>query len=120
MATDRRTTLRKGDTVMVIAGGHKEKRPIKGKVGKIVRFVGDDRVIVEGINMITVHEKARGPQRPAGKVQREGSIHVSNVMYYAEKLKKPVRVKCSVLADGTRVRGYLDPKSKEFVQIEGK
>ncbi len=118
MAEKGKVSLRKGDTVMVIAGGNKKKRPIKGKVGKIVRFVGEDRVIVEGVNIITVHEKSKGPNRPAGKVQREGSIHVSNVMYYVEKLKKAVRIKHTLLADGKKARGYLDPKSKKFVQIE--
>ncbi len=114
------TSLKKGDTVMVIAGGHKTKRPTKGKVGKILRFAGKnkDRVIIEGVNMITRHQKARGPSVPAGKVQREGSIHISNVMFYVEKLKKAVRIRHQILADGKKVRGYISPESKEFVQID--
>jgi len=114
------TSLKKGDSVMVIAGGHTAKRPTKGKVGKILRFTGrkKNRVIVEGINMITRHQRAKGPSSPAGKVQREGSIHISNVMYYVEKLKKPVRIKHKILADGKKVRGYIDAQSKEFVQID--
>lgn len=114
------TSLKKGDPVMVIAGGNKETRPNKGKVGKILRFVGKERtrVIVEGINLITRHERAKGPNSPAGKVQREGSIHISNVMYYVEKIKRPVRIKHKVLADGKKVRGYISPESKEFVQID--
>ena len=114
------TSLKKGDTVMVIAGGNKNSRPNKGKVGKILRFTGanKDRVIVEGINLITRHQRAKGPNAPAGKVQREGSIHLSNVMYYVEKLKKPVRIKHKVLTGGKKVRGYLNPETKEFVQID--
>lgn len=114
-----RSTLKKGDTVMVIAGGNKKKRANKGQIGKIVRFVGDDndRVIVEGLNMITRHQKARGANEPGGKIQREGSIHVSNVMFYVEKLKRPVRLSHKILEDGKRVRGYKDPKTKEFVQV---
>lgn len=118
-ATTNPTILKQGDMVMVISGGHKVKRPIKGKVAKIIRFVGDnrERVVLEGLNYVTRHQKARGPQNPAGKIQREAPMHVSNVMYYAEKLKKPVRLRRRVLKDGSRVRGYMDSKSKEFVQI---
>lgn len=112
--------LRKGDTVMVIAGGNKTKRPNRGQVGKILRFVGTnrERVVVEGINMITRHERAKSAEKPSAKVQREGSIHVSNVMYYAEKIKRPVRLKVQRLADNRRVRGYTDPKTKEFVAVD--
>jgi hypothetical protein len=40
-------------------------------------------------------------------------------MYYVEKLKKPVRLVKSLSADGKRVRGYKDPSTKKFVQIDG-
>ena len=111
--------LKKGDTVMVIAGGNKKKRPLKGQVSKIVRFVGDnkDRVILEGLNLMTRHQRAAGPQKAAGKIQKEGSMHVSNVMYYVEKLKRPVRLKHQVRSDGKKVRGYSDPTTKQFVEI---
>jgi ribosomal protein L24 len=45
-------------------------------------------------------------------------MHISNVMYYVEKLKRPVRLVKSVTADGKRVRGYKDPTTKNFVQLE--
>ena len=113
------TRLRRGDTVMVIAGGNKKKRPLKGKIGKILRFMGCSReyAVVEGLNMVTRHHRARGPQKPAARIQKEAPIHVSRLMFYAEKLKRPVRLGCGRLADGTRIRGYHDPKTKEFVQI---
>lgn len=109
--------LKKGDLVMVISGGHKTKRPNKGKVGKILRFVGADRVIVEGINMVTRHQRQAGPNQPSGKLQKEAAIHVSNVMFYAEKIKRPVRIKHKVLADGKRVRGFMNPETKQFEEI---
>lgn len=114
------TALKAGDTVMVIAGGHKTKRPNKGQTGVLKKFVGknSERVIVEGVNMITKNLKATAPGQPSGQVQQEGGIHISNVMYYAEKIKKPVRIKHSRLEDGRKVRGYTDPESKEFVQID--
>ncbi len=114
------TALKKGDTVMVIAGGNKQKRALKGQVAKIKAIVGDkgDRVILEGLNLYTRHKKATAPGEEGGKVQVEKSVHISNVMYYVEKLKRPVRLCKSTLADGKRVRGYKDPSSKKFVQLE--
>lgn len=111
--------LRKGDKVMVISGGSGTTRKIKGEVAEIVRFVGKnrDRVVLRGLNMVTRHQRAAGPNKNAGKVVREAPIHVSNVMFYVDKIKRPVRLCSSKLADGSRVRGYRDPKSKEFVQI---
>ncbi len=113
------TNLKKGDSVMVIAGGHSVKRINKGKIGKIIAFVGKnkDRVILEGLNYVTRHRKQLGPDKPAGKFPREASIHISNVMFYAEKIKKAVRLKHSTLADGKKVRGFINPESKEFVQV---
>jgi large subunit ribosomal protein L24 len=118
MATARpKHTLRKGDLVMVIAGGNSQKRPNKGKTGKILSFVGPERAIVEGVNFVTRHQRQTGPNKPAGKIVKEASIHVSNLMYYVEKLKRPVRLKHKTLDDGKKVRGYFDAKKKEFVQI---
>jgi large subunit ribosomal protein L24 len=111
-------SLRKGDLVIVIAGGNKSKRPNKGKTGKIQRFVGADRVIVEGINLVTRHRRAAGPNKPAGKLRTEAAIHISDVMYYVDKLKTPVRLRHKMLEDGRKVRGYRDPKTAEFVQID--
>ncbi len=114
------TALKKGDPVMVIAGGNKSKRPLKGQVSKIKAIVGDkgDRVILDGLNIFVRHKRAQGPGQEGGKVSVEKSVHISNVMYYVEKLKRPVRLVKSVTADGKRVRGYKDPKSKNFVQLE--
>jgi len=114
-----RSALRKGDPVMVIAGGNKQKRPLKGQVGKILGFRGKDksRVLIEGVNMHTKHQRQTAPGRSAGKIQKESAVHISNVMYYVEKLKKPVRLRHSFLQDGKKVRGYRDPETKEFVQI---
>lgn len=113
-------SLKKGDPVMVISGGHKEKRPIKGQVGKVVRFTGDlkDRVVVEGLNVFTRHQRATAPGQEGGKIQKAMGLHVSNVMYYAEKIKRPVRLKSVTLADGKKVRGYINPENKEFVQLD--
>jgi large subunit ribosomal protein L24 len=117
------TSLKKGDPVMVISGGNKNKRPLKGQVAKIKAIVGDNgqRVLLEGLNVFVKHQKATTPGQSGGKIQVEQSVHISNVMYYVEELKRPVRLSYSVSGDGkTRVRGYKDPKTKKFVEIAAK
>jgi large subunit ribosomal protein L24 len=112
------SALRRGDSVMVISGGNKNKRPIKGQVAKIKSFVGDkrQRVILEGLNLVVKHKRAAAPGQEGGKIKVESSIHISNVMYYVESIKRPVRLVASIV-DGKKVRGYRDPKTKAFVKI---
>ena len=114
------TFLKKGDPVMVIAGGNKKKRPIKGQVSKVKAIVGSrgERVILDGLNIFVRHKRAQGPGQEGGKISIEKSVHISNVMYYVEKLKRPVRLVKDVAGDGKRVRGYRDPETKKFVQLE--
>lgn len=114
------TLLRKDDMVMVIAGGNGEKRPLKGATGKILGFVGQhqERALVQGLNKVTQHKRPTGPDSPGGKVEKEAAIHVSNLRYYAEKLKAPVRLRTRRLDDGRKVRGYMNPENQEFVQLE--
>ena len=89
--------LRKDDQVVVIAGKD------KGQRGKVLRVLVDrDRVVVEGINKVKRHQKAT-PKTPAGIVEREASIHVSNVMLLDTKTDKPTRVRFEV-KDGKKVR----------------
>lgn len=115
-----RTALKRGDSVMVISGGNKHKRPLKGQVAKIQAIVGKngDRVLLEGLNIFVKHQRATAPGQEGGKVSVVKSVHISNVMYYVESLKRPVRLVKNVLEDGTRVRGYRDPSTKAFVQID--
>jgi len=91
--------IRKNDMVLVIAGKD------KGKKGK-VRFAypGQERVMVEGINFIKKHSKAKGAARQAGIIEREAPISVSNVMLLCSKCNKPARVGFRFLADGRKVR----------------
>ena len=79
--------LRKDDTVMVIAGRE------RGKTGKVLRVLGDrDRVIIERVNLVKRHTKPRGVQQPGGIVEREASLHVSNVLPICGRCNKPTRV----------------------------
>lgn len=91
--------VKKGDTVVVISGKD------KGKKGKILAAMPKkDRVIVEGVNMLTKHQKPKGQMQPGGIIQQEGPIHVSNVMLYCNKDKTGVRVGYKVLENGDKVR----------------
>jgi len=91
--------IRKNDTVLVIAGKD------KGKRGK-VRFAYPkrERVLVEGVNFIKKHSRARGAVRQAGIIEREAPIHVSDVMLLCSKCNHPARVGFRSLADGRKVR----------------
>ena len=91
--------IRKNDTVLVIAG--KER----GKTGK-VRFAypKEERLLVDGINFIKRHIRARGRVRQAGIIQLEAPIHVSNVMLLCSRCNRPARVGFRFLEDGRKVR----------------
>lgn len=93
-----KTHVRKGETVMVITGKD------KNKTGKVMQFLPKkDGVIVEGLNMVKRHVKARGNE-PGGIKEKESAIHISNVMPYCAKCSKPVRVKKQVLENGDKQR----------------
>lgn len=79
--------IKSGDTVIVIAGKS------KGHIGKILR-VTDERVVVEGANLIKKHVKAnpQNPEHKGGIVTSEASIHVSNVAHYNSVTKKADKV----------------------------
>lgn len=91
--------IRKGDTVMVIAG--KER----GKTGKVLSVDRErGKVVVEKLNMIKRHTKPSQRVRQGGILEREAPIAISNVMYYCSNCQKPVRLGIKTLADGRRVR----------------
>ena len=91
--------IKKDDTVLVIAGKD------KGKKGK-VRFAYPEKnhLIVEGINFIKKHSRARGQVRQAGIIDLEAPIDVSDVMLLCGKCNNPTRVGFTFLEDGRKVR----------------
>ncbi len=91
--------IRKNDTVLVITGKDKGK---KGKV-RIASPKGE-RLLVEGVNFIKKHTRARGKVRQAGIIEREAPIHVSNVMLMCGRCNHPTRVGFRSLEDGKKVR----------------
>jgi large subunit ribosomal protein L24 len=67
--------LKSGDTVKVIAGDH------KGSEGKVLQIIKDkDRVLVEGVNLVSKHTKPSAQSPQGGIVKKEASLHISNVM----------------------------------------
>ena len=92
--------IRKNDTVVVQAGKD------RGKRGRVLRVIADkNRVVVEGVNMIKRHTRPN-PQKniKGGIVEREASIHASNVMLLDPDSNEPTRVGVKTLPDGRRVR----------------
>ncbi|OGO07164.1 MAG: 50S ribosomal protein L24 [Chloroflexi bacterium RBG_13_57_8] len=91
--------IHKDDTVLVIAGKD------KGKKGK-VRFAypREKKVIVEGVNFVKKHSKAKGAARQAGIIDLEAKFNVSNVMLVCAKCNKPARIGYKKLEDGRMVR----------------
>jgi large subunit ribosomal protein L24 len=89
----------KNDTVKVISGNH------KGKVGKVLKvFPGTRRVIVEKVNLVKRHQKPRSQTDPGGILEKEASIHMSNVLLVCPKCSKPSRTGVGELSDGKKVR----------------
>ncbi len=91
--------IRKEDSVLVIAGKD------RGKKGK-VRFVypRDERVLIEGINMIKTHSKAKKQVAQTGLIEREAPVNMSNVMLVCTRCNKPTRVGFQTLDNGKKVR----------------
>lgn len=67
-------TIKREEEVVVISGAH------KGKRGKILSVIGGERVLVEGVNLITKFERKTQENPEGGSVEREATIHYSNVM----------------------------------------
>ncbi|MBA3538545.1 MAG: 50S ribosomal protein L24 [Deltaproteobacteria bacterium] len=79
--------VRKGDTVVVISGAH------KGKRGKVLRILTNDRVVIEKVAMVKRHSKATQATPQGGIVDKEGSVHISNVALFDEKTNRGTRTK---------------------------
>lgn len=93
--------IRKGDEVIVTTGRS------KGQRGHVLRVLGDDRMLVENVNMIKKHQKPNPSVNQAGGiVEKESSIHASNVQVYNPGTGKADRVGFKTLEDGRKVRVF--------------
>jgi large subunit ribosomal protein L24 len=97
--------IRKGDTVVLIAGRD------KGRRGAVIEVLADDRVRVEGLNMSKKHHRPN-PQMgvQGGIIEREAPLHVSNVLVVNPATQKGDRVGFKSLEDGRKVRVFKSNK----------
>jgi len=103
--------IRRGDTVILIAGRD------KGRRGADIEVLENDRVRVEGLNMAKKHQKPNpNANQPGGIIEREAPLHISNVAIYNPATQKADRVGFRSLEDGRKVRVFksnremVDPK----------
>jgi len=97
--------IRKGDTVILIAGRD------KGRRGAVIDVLADDRVRVEGLNMSKKHQRPN-PQMgvQGGIIEREAPLHISNVLIVNPATQKGDRVGFKSLEDGRKVRVFKSNK----------
>jgi len=99
----------KNDTVKILTGKY------SGKTGKVLKVFPDQkRLIVEGVNIIKRHTKPSQKNQKGGIIEKESSIHISNVMVIDPKTNEPTRIGYKFLEDGTKVR--ISKKSGEMLR----
>ena len=106
--------IKKNDMVMVIAGND------RGKTGKVLKvFPKNSRVIIEGINIRKRHTKPNQKNPQGGILEKEASIHVSNVMMLDPKSNEPTRLGAQIILDeksGKKKRARVSKLSGEMLQ----
>jgi len=100
--------VKKDDNVIVITGKDKGK---KGRV--IAAYPRQNRVLIEGVNMVKKHTRPSQQNPQGGIIEQEAAIHVSNVMHIDPKSGKPTRIGYKVLDSGKKVR--VAKKSGEVI-----
>ena len=100
----------KGDTVRVVRGED------KGKEGKVIRvFLKTGRVLVEGVNIVKMHRKARTAEEQSGIREAPAPVHASNIMLLDPKSGEPTRTKARFDTDTTHVERR---RTKERVSVK--
>ena len=90
--------IKKGDRVVVTTGRD------RGKQGEVLRVLrADDRLIVQGVNLVKRHQRPSA-QHPGGIIEKEATIHISNVAHVDPSSNQPTRIGYRVLEDGRKVR----------------
>lgn len=91
--------VRKKDTVMVISGKD------KGKIGEVLAVEPKTgKVLVEGVNIVTKHQKPNKQNMQGGLLKKEAPIYSAKVMLYCKNCKTVTRISHKILEDGTKVR----------------
>ena len=93
--------IRKGDQVYILSGKD------KGKRGTVLRVLEDDKIVVEGVNVVKRHTKPNPMANlPGGIVEAERAVHISNVALFNPVTQKPDRVGFRTLENGRKVRFF--------------
>jgi len=91
--------IRKGDRVQVITGAD------RGKRGEVLRVLPkENRAVVQGVNLAKRHTKPKGMGQEGGIIEKEATIHLSNIALIDPKTDKPTRIAHRVLDNGTKLR----------------
>ena len=102
--------IKKGDDVLVLTGKD------KGKQGVVSQLVGNDKVLVAGVNQVKKHQKPNPLKGiEGGIVEKAMPIHISNVALYNQATKKADKVGFKTLDDGTKVRFFKS--NNEIVDV---
>jgi large subunit ribosomal protein L24 len=104
----KKLNIKKGDTVIVVTGNSKGQ---KGKVLEVNRT--SERAIVEGVNLMKKHTKPNSKHPQGGIIEKEASVHISNLMVADPKTGVPTRVGRRIGADGKLVR-YAKKSGEEI------
>ncbi|MBL7069532.1 MAG: 50S ribosomal protein L24 [Candidatus Omnitrophica bacterium] len=103
-----KTRLRKGDTVITLAGKD------KGKTGKILKiFPQEGRAVVEGVNFVKKHMRKTRQDQQGGIIERENPITISNIALFCKSCNRPTRIGATLLSDGSKSR--FCKKCKEMI-----
>jgi len=104
----RKPTIRREDTVMVISGKD------KGRTGRVITVDWRrERLLIEGVNMVTRHSKPNATNQQGGLIQIESPVHYSNVQLYNPTIARGVRVK--IQTSNTGVKNRVCVKSGEVL-----
>ena len=101
--------VRTNDTVLVTKGRD------RGKQGRVSQALPrENRIVVEGVNVVSKHTRARADLRQAGIIQKEMPIRVANVAVVYTHCSSPTRIGLRMLADGTKAR--ICKKCQEVIE----
>ena len=103
----------KGDKVIILSGNH------KGKIGEVLRVITDkNRVLVKGINMVKRHTRPTQKNPQGGIVEKEASIHISNVMLHDDKAGRGTRIRNRRLDDENKSKVRISVVSGEVIEVK--
>lgn len=103
----------KGDKVIILSGNH------KGKTGEVLRVIPDkNRVLVKGINMVKRHTRPTQKNPQGGIIEKEASIHISNVMLYDDKARRGTRIRNHRLDDENKSKVRVSVASGEVIEVK--